>query len=43
MCNRAISEDPLMLAYCPNRYKTKKIHDDDAAVDCLAVLEFIAD
>ena len=42
MCNRAISENPLRLAYCPKRYKTKKIHDD-AAVDCLAVLKFIAD
>ena len=24
MCERTISEDPFLLAYCPDKYKTQK-------------------
>ena len=28
MCVRAISEDPFMLVYCPDKYKTERMWDD---------------
>ena len=42
MCGRVIYEDPFMLVYCPDRYKTQKMCDE-AVDDCLAALKFIPD
>ena len=42
MCDRVTPEDPFMLVYCPDRYKTQKMCDE-AADDCLAALKFIPD
>ena len=42
MCDRVISEDPFMLAYCPDKYKIQRMCDG-AVDDCLAALKFIPD
>ena len=39
MCERVVSEDPFMLIYYPDRYKTQKMCDE-AVDDCLAALKF---
>ena len=42
MCDRVASEDPFMLVYCPDKYKSQRMCDE--AVDhCLTVLKFIPD
>ena len=38
MCDRVTSEDPFMLLYCSDRYKTQKMCDK-AVHDCLAALK----
>ena len=41
-CDRVVSEDPFILIYYPDRYKSQKLCDE--TVDgCLAVLKFIPD
>ena len=35
MYERAISQDPFMLVYCPDKHKTRKMCDE-AIEDCLA-------
>ena len=42
MCDRAISEDPFMLIYCPNSYKTQRMCDK-AVNDCMVASKFISD
>ena len=42
MWNQVVSEDSFMLLYCPNRYKTQKMCDEDFD-DYLVVLKFISD
>ena len=37
---RAISDDPFMLVYCPDKYKTQIIYDE-CVDDCLAALKSI--
>ena len=37
-----VSEDPILMTYCPDRYKDQ-IVCDEAVDDCLAVLKFISD
>ena len=40
-CVTAISEDPFMLVYCPDKYKTQRMYDE-AVDDGLAALKFIS-
>ena len=42
MCNRVAFEDPFMLKYCPNKYKTQKMCNK-AVDDCLSVLKFFSE
>ena len=42
MCDRIVSEDSLMIVYCPYKYKTQRMYDK-AVDDCLAALKFIPD
>ena len=42
MCERNVSEDPFILFYCPDRYRTQRVCDE-AVDDCQAVLKFIPD
>ena len=42
MCDKAISEDPFMLVYFPDKYKTQKTFDK-AVDNCLAASKFIPD
>ena len=42
MCDRVISEDPFLIVYCLDKYKTRKICNK-AVDDCLAALKFILD
>ena len=42
MCDRIISEDPFMLVYCPDKYRTQ-IMCDEPVGDCLAALKSILD
>ena len=42
MCDRAISEDPFIVVYCPDKYKTQRM-PDKAVDDCLATLKSISD
>ena len=40
MCDRVVSEDPFLIVYCLDNYKTQ-IMCDEAADDCLAAKKFI--
>ena len=40
MCDRVVSEDPLIITYCTDRHKTQKV-SHEAADNCLAPLKFI--
>ena len=40
MCHRVVSEDPLLILYCHDRYKTQRICDE-AVDDCLVALKSI--
>ena len=42
MGDRFVYEDPFMLIYCPDRYKTQKTCKE-AVNDCLGALKFIPD
>ena len=42
MCGRAIFENPFMLVYCSDKYKTQRMCDE-AVDDCLATLKIICD
>ena len=42
MYDRIVSEDPFMLVYCPEKYKTQRMCDE-AVDDYLAALKFICD
>ena len=42
MCNKAVFEDPFMLKYCHDRYKTHKMCDK-AVDDSLPALKFVLD
>ena len=42
MCDRIVSEDSLMIVYCPYKYKTQRMYDK-AVDNCLAALKFIPD
>ena len=39
-CNRVLSEDPFMIVYCPDRYKTQRMCDE-AVDDSLVALKLI--
>ena len=42
MCDRVVSEDPFLIVYCPDKYKTQRMSDE--AVDgCLTALKLIPD
>ena len=38
MCDKAVSEDPFLLVYCPDKYITQKICDE-AVANSLATLK----
>ena len=40
MCDWVVSEDPFLIIYCPNKYKTEGTCHE-AADDCLVALKFI--
>ena len=42
MCDRVSSEDPFLIVYCPNKYKTERMCDE-AVDDPLASLQLIPD
>ena len=42
MCDRVVSEDPFLIVYCLDKYKTQKMCDE-AVDDCLAAMKFIPD
>ena len=42
MCDRVSSEDPFLIVYCPNKYKTERMCDE-AVDDPLAALQLIPD
>ena len=42
MCDKVVSEDPFLIIYCPDEYKTQGMCDK-AADDSLAVLKLISD
>ena len=42
MCDRAVSEDPFLIVYCPDKYKTQKLCDE-AVNDSLAASKLIPD
>ena len=41
MCDSVGSEDPFMIVYCPDIYKTQRMCDQTTD-DCLAALNFIS-
>ena len=42
MCNRIVSEDPSLIVYCPDKYKTQIICDE-VVDDILWALKLISD
>ena len=40
MCDRVVSDDPILIVCCPDKYTTPKICDE-AVDDCLAALKLI--
>ena len=42
MCDTVVSEDPSLIIYCLDKYKTQRMYDE-AVDDCLAVLKFVFD
>ena len=42
MCDRVVSEDLLLIVYCPDKYKPQ-IMFDEAIDDCLATFKYIPD
>ena len=42
MCDIAVSEDPFLIVYCPDKYKTQKLCDE-AVNDSLPALKLIPD
>ena len=42
MCDKAVSNDPFMLKYCPDRYKIQEMCDK-AVEDLLSALKFVPD
>ena len=42
MCDRAVSEDPFLIVYCPDKYKTQRMCSE-AVADSLAALKLIPD
>ena len=42
MCHRVVSEDPFLIVYCYDEYKTKRMCDE-AVDDCLVALKFVPD
>ena len=42
MCDRAVSEDPFLIVYCPDKHITQKMCDE-AVDNCLAVLKLVPD
>ena len=42
MCDRVVSEDPFLIVYCPDIYKTQRMYDE-AVDDSLAALKLIPD
>ena len=39
MCDRVVSEDPFIIVYCPNKYKTQRMCDSSTAKECLMILK----
>ena len=42
MCDKVVSDDPLMLRYCLDRYKTEEMRDKTID-DSLTTLKFLPD
>ena len=42
MVGSAISEDPSLIVYCPDLYKTQRICDE-TVYDCLSALKLVSD
>ena len=42
MCDRVVSEDPFLIVYCPDKYKTQSMCDE-AVDDSLAALKLVPD
>ena len=42
MCDRVFSEDPLLIVYCSDKYKSQEMYDKGLD-DCLTALKFIPD
>ena len=42
ICDRVVSEDPILIVYCPDKYKTQEMCDK-AVDDSLAALKLIPD
>ena len=42
MCDTFVSEDPFLIVYCPDKYKTQRTCDE-AVDDCLAALKLVPD
>ena len=42
MCDRVVSEDPFLIVYCPDKYKTQRMCDE-AVDDSLVALKLVPD
>ena len=42
LCYIVIPEDPSLIVYCPDKYKTQRMRDE-AVEDCLAALRLVSD
>ena len=42
MCERVVSEDPFLIVYCPDKYKSQRMYDK-AIDDSIAALKLIPD
>ena len=42
MCDTVVSENPSLIVYCTDKYKTQMMFDE-AADDCLAALKLVLD
>ena len=42
MCHKVVSEDPFLIVYCPDKYKTQRMCNE-AVDDSLAALRLISD
>ena len=36
MCDRIVSEDPFLVVYCPDKYKTQRMYNEAAALELIS-------